>query len=111
MGFKADPKRAGQYISFDGNWRAKATVNKQEIFNQDGWRFSYMRRHLEVITSPTNRQLVFLRSSDALQSVRIRERVTGDSRVLLQFRYAGNIVLFLQKCGSDSQVWLLPGRQ
>ncbi|HEY5741118.1 MAG TPA: hypothetical protein VIS99_01145 [Terrimicrobiaceae bacterium] len=119
--FKADPKRAGQYISFDGNWRAEATVSKQEIFNQEGWRFSYKRGHLEAITSPTNRQLIFLRSGDSLQAVQIRDGVTGESRILLQFRYGGKVVLFLQNAdqihrfgyyqdGSDDRlgVWAPP---
>jgi len=95
MGFKADTRRAAEYVSLDGNWRAKASASKQLIFNDEGWQYSYSRGRLELIASPTGRLLEFLWNGNTLQALQISDPATGARRVLASFAFSGGRQLLI----------------
>ena len=49
VGFKEDPKRASDYKSFDGNWRARVTATRVDIVNAEGWKYEYSRGRMDSV--------------------------------------------------------------
>ena len=98
MAFRVDTKRTAEFLSLDGNWRAKVSgSSKQLIYNDEGWQFSYSRGKLESISSPTGRVLELQWSGNTLQTVQIRDTVSGARRVLVGFAFgAGGLVSVMQ---------------
>ncbi len=90
VGFQEDPKRAGDYRSFDGNWRARVSGARVGIFNADGWQYAYSRGRLESVTSPTGRVLEFAWKNERFQGMQLRDVASGTRLFLMRAAYGNN---------------------
>lgn len=89
-GFKPQPKRQDEFVSFDGQWRAIRSGVRYEISNNEGWKFSYSKGRLDQVQSPTGRILDFQWSGSLGLSVQIRDSASGARRVLLGLGFGEN---------------------
>jgi YD repeat-containing protein len=90
VGFKEDGRRAGDFRSFDGNWRARMSANRVNIINAEGWQYAYSRGRLDSVTSPTGRVLEFSWAGDRFQGIQLRDVSSGTRLVLAQATYGEN---------------------
>jgi len=84
MGFRSDPKRAGLYVAFSGEWQAKVTGPIVEIWNDDGWRFRYERSRLILARSPSGHAMVCIWKADRLQEIRVLSELTNSQIAKVQ---------------------------
>lgn len=90
VGLFEDPKRAGEYRSPDGEWRARVSPSLAIISNADGWQYSYSRGRLDSVTSPTGRVLELAWTGGAFQAMQLRDSVSGATLPLLRTAYGEN---------------------
>lgn len=93
VGFKADERRANEFKSFDGNWRARMVATRVTIFNAEGWQYDYNRARLASVTSPTGRVLDLAWQNERFQGMQLREVASGTRLVLAQAGCGDNRML------------------
>jgi YD repeat-containing protein len=122
---RSDSNDSSIYSDKSGKWIAKASTDRQEIRNQEGWKFTYDRGRLKSRASPTGRLLAFVWNGNDLQGIRIVDPVSWQERTLLQITYLDDPhgVTDLIFNGSDQQFtyhdehdglldsWTLPTKQ
>ena len=81
--FVSKPIRPLEFTSLDGKWSASQVGVNYNISNPEGWRFSYIRGHLDSVTSPSGRALQFLGAGTPAQSVLIRDPSSGNNKVIV----------------------------
>lgn len=99
VGFREDPKRASDYRSFDGNWRARVIGGRVTIFNAEGWQYSYNRGRMESVTSPTGRILEVGWSGERFNGMQLRDSLTAARQVLIRTGYGENRCLAVLEVG------------
>ena len=77
VGFRADEKHAGEYVSLDEIWRMCGKENHWAISGEDGWEFVYDQGHLQTVFSPTRRALDFRWEGGAMRAVQLRAATAG----------------------------------
>ena len=83
MGFLSKPNRPLDFTSLDGRWKAAQVGVNYDIFNPEGWHFSYISGRLSTVTSPTGRVLQFQGAGTPGQSIVIRDPSGGSNKVII----------------------------
>jgi YD repeat-containing protein len=86
--FRADPRRPMNFVTPNGEWRAKAVAGRALISNAEGWQYAYDRGALQTVVSPTGRAVDFVRTGTRLDRVQLRDSSSAATQPLIAFQYA-----------------------
>ncbi|HEY8902931.1 MAG TPA: hypothetical protein VIM48_04435, partial [Chthoniobacterales bacterium] len=104
--FRADSRRPMNFVTPNGEWRAKAVASRAVISNAEGWQYLYDRGALQTVVSPTGRAIDFIRTGSRLDRVQLRDSTSAATQLLIAFEYAqgGRRVMLLNVDGKRSRL-------